>query len=222
MSFAGLRQQLLVLQRRKPRPSLKDADRRKTTSCSGPLWLHAHALSHQFPIRKTIAAPSLATPVSSLARLPIVLLTLQRLDVAWCDLKQQPLQCSALVQTALEFRDQVLGNVGGKTALLQAQEFDAGLKRPADKRDGDLILRPTGGRRYDSARSLGNETTLTWWNAGAGWLKNCAKGEHGFRKCSARKLEKYRTHFICRDAHGFEGPQTGRLVLAMDASIWAR
>src|SRR5262249_23758870 len=45
-------------------------------------------------------------------------LTLQSLDVAWCGLKQQLLQCSALVQTALNFRDQVLRNVDRKAATL--------------------------------------------------------------------------------------------------------
>src|SRR5262249_18426656 len=46
----------------------------------------------------------------------LVFLTLQGLDVTWPGFKQQLLQCTTLLQTALNFRHQVLGDVQGKTA----------------------------------------------------------------------------------------------------------
>src|ERR1700680_241565 len=48
----------------------------------------------------------------------LALLTLQGLDVTWPGFKQQLLQCTTLVQAALDFRHQVLRDVNGKTPPL--------------------------------------------------------------------------------------------------------
>src|SRR5262245_63710882 len=82
--------------------------------------LQAYALPHQFPIRKTdLPRRRSRHPSVLLLARGLVLLTLQGFHVAWRSLKQQLLQCTTLLQTALHFRHQVFGNVNGESAALR-------------------------------------------------------------------------------------------------------
>src|SRR6476620_1367678 len=81
--------------------------------------LQSNALAHQLPIRKTDLACRRSRHPSALSSTSgFVLLTLQRLDVTGSRLEQQLLQCTTLLQTALDFRHEVLGDVNGETAPL--------------------------------------------------------------------------------------------------------
>jgi hypothetical protein len=84
------------------------------------LRLQAHALAHQFPLGKTDLPCRRSRHPSALSCTSgFVLLTLQGLDVTGSGLKQQLLQCTTLLQTVLDFRHEVLGDVNGKTAPLR-------------------------------------------------------------------------------------------------------
>src|SRR5262249_60604592 len=82
--------------------------------------LRAFPSPYQFPIRKTDLVARRSRHASALSgACRLTLLTLQRLDVTRPGFKQQLLQYTTLVQAALDFRHQVLGDVNRKAPPLR-------------------------------------------------------------------------------------------------------